>query len=88
MTFARASERFFGVRVKANVGGQNRDLDGLETAFWVLRAKVNKGELQAVRLLIDFCKHFKITDSNKPNAQLKGLLDALMAGPVKDTPED
>jgi Family of unknown function (DUF5681) len=79
--------KVFGVRVKANVGGENRYLDGMETAFWVLRAKVSKGELQAVRVFIDFCKHFKIADPNKPNAQLEGLFEALMAGPVKDTPE-
>jgi Family of unknown function (DUF5681) len=80
-------KKVFGIRIKANVGGENRDIDGMETAFWVLRSRLSKGELPAVRLFIDFCKHFKITDPNEPNPQLKGLFDALMAGPVK-TPGD
>jgi hypothetical protein len=75
----------FATQVKANVGGETRYINGTEAAFLQLRAKSSAGDLSAVRHFLYLCKHFDVT-KNPVNFQLKGLFDALMAGPV-DTPE-
>jgi hypothetical protein len=76
----------FATRVKANVGGKSRYIKGTEAAFLQLRAKLSAGDLRAVRLFLYLCRHFDVTkDPHEVNPQLKGLFDALMAGPV-DTP--
>jgi hypothetical protein len=47
-----------------------------------LRAKVSAGDLPAIRVYLDLCKKFGIAET-PVNDQLKGLFDALMAGPVE-----
>jgi Family of unknown function (DUF5681) len=75
----------FAVVVKANIGGKTRNIDGHEAVFLQLRAKAIGGDPRAIRLYLDFCKQFKIDSSEEGNFQLRGLIDALKAGPV-DTP--
>jgi hypothetical protein len=77
--------KVFAIPVKATVGGETRYINGTEAAFLQLRAKLSAGDLSAVRIFLYLCKHFDVA-RNPVNFQLKGLFDALMAGPV-DTPK-
>ena len=79
--------KVFATEVKANVGGETRYINGTEAAFLQLRAKVSSGDLPAIRIYLDLCKKFGIAEP-KVNDQLKGLFDALMAGPVKTPGSD
>jgi hypothetical protein len=82
---AQVFSNVFEVVVKANVGGKIRYIDGHEAVFLQLRAKAISGDPQSIRLYLNFCKQFGINHSDEGNIQLKGLFDALKAGPV-DTP--
>jgi Family of unknown function (DUF5681) len=75
----------FDKRVRAQIGGKQQQMNGLEIILWQLRVKASAGDLSAVRLYIDLLKYFDLDKSDEPNAQLKGLIDALKAGPA-DTP--
>lgn len=77
----------FSRKVTAIVDGKKTSIDGKEALFLTLRSKTSKGDLAAMQIFLNFCKIFGTKDPNEPNIQLKGLFDALMAGPVR-TPGD
>jgi Family of unknown function (DUF5681) len=78
-------KKVFAAPVKANFGGKFRNIEGHEAVFLQLRKMAITGDPQAMRLYHDFYKQFKIDSSLEGNAELRGLFDALMDGPV-DTP--
>jgi Family of unknown function (DUF5681) len=82
----RSFDEVFARKVPATVSGKKQYLDGMQALFLLLRSQASKGDLKAARLVFDFCKLFGgANDPGKGNEELKGLFDALMAGPV-DTP--
>jgi hypothetical protein len=76
----------FAKKIPATVDGKKQYINGMEALFWQLRAKTNAGDLQAARIVVNLCKVFGINEPGEGNIQLQGLFDALMAGPVDDTP--
>ena len=81
----KAFGKVFAKQVPANLGGKSQLIDGMDTALWQLRSQISAGSLPAIKLFFDLCLKFNI-GKQEVNEQLKGLFDALMAGP-KETPK-
>ncbi len=48
----------FAKKILATVDGKKQYINGMEALFLQLRAKTNAGDLQAIRIFVNLCKHF------------------------------